>query len=79
MILTISGDVDVEKTIKFIKEFYKKYDFKKRPKVEIKHKDEPESVVKEKDIIYMDNLSKEILVSYKVKKPTYIKCCREQI
>ncbi len=73
MILTISGDVDAKKTIKFIKEFYKKYDFKKRPKVEIKHKDEPESVVKEKDIIYMDNLSKEILVSYKVKKPTYIK------
>ena len=73
MILTISGDVDVEKTIEFIKKFYKKYDFKKRDKVIIKHKDEPESVVQEKDIIYMDNLSKEILISYKVKKPTYIK------
>ncbi len=73
MILTISGDVDVEKTIEFIKKFYEKYDFEKRVKVEVKHKDEPESVVKEKDIIYMDNLSKEILVSYKVKKPDYIK------
>lgn len=73
MILTISGDVDVEKTIKFIKKFYEKYDFEKRVKVEVKHKDEPESVVKEKDIIYTDNLSKEILVSYKVKKPNYIK------
>lgn len=73
MILTISGDVAPDEVIKFIKDFYKKYDFKKRPKVEIKHKDEPESVVKDKDIIYMDNLSKEILISYKVKKPNYIK------
>ena len=73
MILTISGDVDPKKTIKFIKDFYKKYDFKKRPKIEIKHKDEPESVVKEKDIIYMNNLSKEVLISYKVKKLNYIK------
>lgn len=73
MILTISGDVAPDEVIKFIKDFYKKYDFKKRPKVEIKHKDEPESVVKDKDIIYMDNLSKEILISYKVKKTNYIK------
>ena len=73
MILTISGDVDPKETIKFIKDFYKKYDFKKRPKIEIKHKDEPESVVKEKDIIYMNNLSKEVLISYKVKKLNYIK------
>lgn len=73
MILTISGDVAPDEVIKLIKDFYKKYDFKKRPKVEIKHKDEPESVVKDKDIIYMDNLSKEILISYKVKKPNYIK------
>ena len=73
MILTISGEVDAQKTIDFIKEFYKRYDFKKRPKVEVKHKDEPETVVKNKDIIYMDNLSKEILINYKVKKPTSIK------
>ena len=73
MILTISGDVDPKETIKFIKDFYKKYDFKKKPKIEIKHKDEPESVVKEKDIIYMNNLSKEVLISYKVKKLNYIK------
>lgn len=73
MILTISGDVDPEEVIKFIKKFYKKYDFKKRPQVEIMHKEEPESVVKEKDIIYMNNLSKEILISYKIKKPTFIK------
>lgn len=73
MILTISGDVDPEKTMEFIRDFYKKYDFKKRPKVEIKHKAEPEAVVKDKDIIYMNNLSKELLISYKVKKPNYIK------
>ena len=73
MILTISGDVNPKETINFIKKFYEKYDFKKRPRVVIKHKDEPESVVKEKDIIYMDNLSKEVLISYKIKKPTYVK------
>ena len=73
MILTISGDVDPDKTLRFIKDFYKKYDFKKRPKVILKHKDEPLTVVKDKDVIYMDNLSKEILICYKVKKPTYIK------
>ena len=73
MILTISGDVDPQETIDFIKDFYKKYNFEKRPKVIIKKKEEPETVVKEKDIIYMDNLSEEMLICYKVKKPTYIK------
>ena len=73
MILTISGDVDPSEIVKFVKKFYKKYSFNKRSKVIIKHKDEPESVVKKKDVVYMNNLSKEILISYKVKKPTYIK------
>ena len=72
MILTISGEVDPEKTIEFIKEFYKQYNFKKA-KIEIKHKDEPEDVVKSKEIIYKDNLSKEVLINYKVKKPSFIK------
>ena len=73
MILTISGDVDPSEIVKFVKKFYKKYSFNKRSKVIIKHKDEPESVVKKKDVVYMNNLSKEILISYKVKKPAYIK------
>ena len=73
MILTISGDVDPSEIVKFVKKFYKKYSFNKRSKVIVKHKDEPESVVKKKDVVYMNNLSKEILISYKVKKPTYIK------
>ena len=73
MILTISGDVDPSEIVKFVKKFYKKYSFNKRSKVIVKHKDEPESVVKKKDVVYMNNLSKEILISYKVKKPAYIK------
>ena len=73
MVLTISGDVDVDETINFLHEFYNNYDFEKRPKVIIKHKDEPDTVVKEKEVIYMNNLSKEVLICYKVKKPTYIK------
>ena len=72
MALTISGDVDPSEIMSFLKKFYKRYDFKKRPKVEIKKKDEPAEVVKEKDIIYMDSLSKEVIICYKVKKPNYI-------
>ena len=73
MILTISGDVDPKEVMDFIKKFYKKYDFEKRPKIEVKKKEEPLSVVKEKDIIYKDTLSKEVIICYKVKKPNYIK------
>ena len=43
MILTISGDVDPKETIDFIKKFYEEYDFKKRPKVTVKRKDEPKN------------------------------------
>ena len=73
MILTISGDVDPLEIINFVKKFYSEYHFEKRGKAIVRHKDEPETVVKEKDIIYKDNLSKEIMVSYKVKKPDFIK------
>lgn len=69
MILTISGDVNPDEVISFLKDFYKDYDFSKRGKVIVKHKDEPGSVVKDFDVIDMNNLSKELLVCYKVKRP----------
>ena len=73
MILTVSGDVNPKEVIDFVKKFYKDYDFKKRPKIIVKEKKEPLTVVKEKDIIHMDNLSKEVMISYKIKRPTYVK------
>lgn len=73
MILTISGEVDPEETIKFIEDFYKDYSFGKQDKVIIKEKKEPSKVLKEKDVISGEVSSKEILINYKVKKPTYIK------
>ena len=73
MILTVSGDVNPKEVIDFVKKFYKDYDFKKRPKIIVKEKEEPLTVVKEKDIIHMDNLSKEVMISYKIKRPTYVK------
>ena len=73
MILTVSGDVNPKEVIDFVKKFYKDYDFEKRPKIIVKEKEEPLTVVKEKDIIHMDNLSKEVMISYKIKRPTYVK------
>ena len=67
MILTISGDIDIEKTMSFIKEFYKVNDFGDRKKIIVKEKKEDEKVVKEIDYIYKDIKYKEIQVNYKVK------------
>lgn len=73
MILTISGDVNYQEVITFINNFYKKYDFPKMKAPIIKEKTEPATVVRKKDIILSNNLSNEILISYKVKKPLGIK------
>lgn len=73
MLLTICGDIDIEKTFEFIKQFYNKMDFGKAKKIEIKEKKEPLTVVKEKDIIYGDVNSNELNVVYKVKIPERLK------
>ena len=73
MILTISGDIDIEKTMKLIKDFYKNHDFGKQSKINIKEKKEPETVVKERDVILKDTKVKEVYISYKVKKLDKIK------
>lgn len=73
MILTISGDIDINKTISFIKKYYSENDFGKAKEIDIKEKTEPNTVVKEKDTIYKDIQNKELYISYKVKKPDIIK------
>lgn len=67
MLLTISGDFDIEKTMNFIKDFYKEKDFSEKKDIIIKEKKEDEGIVKEKDYIYKDIKYKELQVNYKVK------------
>ncbi len=69
MILTISGGIDIEKTMNFIEEFYSERDFGEKKEITLKHVSEPQNVLKEKEIIYKDNNSKEIFINYKVRKP----------
>ncbi|MBR2841123.1 MAG: insulinase family protein [Bacilli bacterium] len=72
MILTICGDIDIEKTFEFIRKFYSKRDFGERKKIVLKEKKEPNTVVRERQIMYGDNFSNEILVMYKIKKPNIV-------
>ena len=67
MLLTISGDIDIEKTMIFIKDFYKNKDFGGKKDIIIKEKKEDEAVVKELDYVYKDIKYKEVQVNYKVK------------
>lgn len=73
MILTICGDIDIDKTINQIKTFYSNKKFDKPKKIEIKNKKEPKEVVKEKDIIIKDTKNKEVYITYKISKPNKIK------
>ena len=67
MLLTISGDIDIEKTMNFIKSFYKDKDFGNKKDIIIKEKKENEKVVKEIEYIYKDIKYKEVQINYKVK------------
>ena len=73
MVLTICGDINIQKTIDEIKRFYSFNDFGKPKEIEIKNKIEPKDVVKDKEVIYKDNQFKEIYINYKVKKTDKIK------
>lgn len=73
MILSISGDIDIDKTMNLIKSFYKNHDFGEVKKIVIKKKKEPLTVVCERDVILKDAKARELYISYKVKKPTSIK------
>lgn len=73
MILTVCGDIDIQKTMKTISDFYNNKVFDKCDGIIIKDKVEPESVVKKFDTIYKDCNSSRVLVTYKIKKPRKIK------
>ena len=67
MLLTISGDIDIEKTMSFIKDFYKDKNFGSKKDIIIKEKKEDEAVVKDLDYVYKNIKYKEVQVNYKVK------------
>ncbi|MBR3209706.1 MAG: insulinase family protein [Bacilli bacterium] len=69
MVLTIAGDINIKKTMEFIKEYYSLKDFGKPKQIIFKDCDEPDRVVKESDVIYKESNSKKIQVNYKIKIP----------
>lgn len=69
MILTISGNIDIKKTISFIKKYYKNNIINNNKLFSIKKKEEPERVVKEIDYIHKNIKNKEIQINYKIKNP----------
>lgn len=74
MILTISGDVDVDKTMDLIRKFYSKLKFPMKPEIEIVKKREPEEVVSEKEVIFKkDYKSNTMIINYKIKNNHFIK------
>lgn len=66
MTLTITGNVRPEETIKFIKEYYGKLDYKNIPHIEKKQYNEPKEVSKEEEIIYKDITHNIIENAYKI-------------
>lgn len=69
MILTIVGNINIKKTMEFVREYYDSKDFGKAKQIIFKDYNEPGSVVKERDVIYKDMNSKRLQVNYKVKIP----------
>ena len=68
MFLVICGDVNPEKVIKLVKNFYKDKSFSSF-EVTLKKYDEPAYVLKEKEIAHADVSNKNIVINYKLKKP----------
>lgn len=69
MYLTITGGFELDKTLDFIKKYYEDLGLSyQKPPIKIP-KEEPETVVKEKEIVYRNTENKEILISYKIKAP----------
>ena len=71
MILTIAGNINIEETLKYIKDYYNNKTFENNKSYTIKEKTEPEEVVKEKEYIDKNIKNIELQVNYKVKKLHY--------
>lgn len=70
MFMVITGNVNPEKTINYIKEYFHNKKYPEKQKIEKKHYNEPKIVSKEKNQISMDVTNKLLTFSYKL-KPNY--------
>lgn len=74
MILTIAGNINIKKTMEFIREYYAERDFGKAKQIVLRDYNEPDGVVKERDVIYKNINCKKIQVNYKIKIPKDFRC-----
>lgn len=68
MYLVITGNVNPDQTIKFVKEYFKNKPNKNKDKIEIKKYDEPEYVNKKQSTETMDVVGKYLTIAYKIKQ-----------
>ena len=68
MSLVIVGDIDLEKTVDFVRQYYQNNNIVKGVIAKTKHEIEPETVVKEKDYVKTEISNELIQIAYKIKK-----------
>jgi len=66
MTLTITGNVNPEETIRFVRDYYDKLDYNNRPSIKVKEYDEPNEVLKKEEIIYKDVTNNILENAYKI-------------
>ena len=66
MILTITGNVNQDEVIDFVKKYYDKLDYKKMAEIKIKAYNEPRDVFKKEEILYKDVTNNILENAYKV-------------
>ena len=66
MVLTITGNVKPDEVIKFVKEYYAKFDYKKMDEIKVMTYDEPRTVFKKEEILYKDVTNNILENAYKV-------------
>ena len=68
MSLVIVGDIDLEKTVDFVRQYYQNNNIVKGVIAKTKHETEPETVFKEKDYVKTEISNELIQIAYKIKK-----------
>ena len=68
MSLVIVGDIDLEKTVDFVRQYYQNNNIVKGVIAKTKHEIEPETVFKEKDYVKTEISNELIQIAYKIKK-----------
>lgn len=66
MAIVITGNIEPEKTIEFIKNYYSDRDYPNQNEIVIKNYDEPKEIGKKEEIINRDITNRIVTVSYKI-------------